>query len=128
MIVEDEGDLSDALARRFARRGFFVLETASPLVAIQHLRDKKADLVICDINLKVELSGLDVFHTMKAENLTVPFVFFTGHGEGTKEVQTALEAGADGVFSKPTDFPVLLQKVCVLLGLASDAVSLAHLK
>ena len=128
LIVEDEDALSDALARRLVRRGFKVFVTADPEEAIDFLRTKQARLVISDINLNRPLTGLDIFYTMKNEQLSVPFVFFTGHGEGTSELDKALKGGADAVFSKPIDFQILYQKICALLGLEADNLSVVQPK
>lgn len=125
LIIEDQGELSVALARRFTRRGFTVLECCEPAAALEILRQEKIDLCICDINLNDRVSGLDIFVQFKTLGLTVPFVFFTGLGEDTDEIQQAKDLGADAVFVKPTDFGVLLERVCALLGLAVDTVSLA---
>lgn len=125
LIVEDQGALSDALARRFSRRGFKVTECSDPDTALDSLRNVAVDLVICDINLNDQMSGIDIFNTVRGEGIKTPFIFFTGHGEGTEEIQKAQAGGAEAVFSKPTDFSVLLDKVCVILGLSSDAISLA---
>ena len=128
LIVEDQGALSDALARRFARRGFGVEECQNTSSALNLLRTQKFDLVVCDINLEEQVSGLDLLATVRSENLDMPFVFLTGHAEGTEEMNKALNAGAAGVFSKPTDFSVLLHRVCVLLGLSAEDVSRAGSK
>lgn len=125
LIVEDQGALSDALARRFARRGFGVEECLSSAAALNLLRTKPFDLVICDINLEEETTGLDLLSKVRSEALNVPFIFLTGHAEGTDELNKALVAGAAAVFSKPTDFSVLLQRVCILLGLSTEDVSRA---
>ncbi len=128
LIIEDEGALSDALARRLVRRGFQVYTTSEPEEALTFIRATRADVVISDINLNRPLSGLDIFFTMKNENLAVPFIFFTGHGEGTTELDKALEGGADAVFSKPIDFQILFQKICGLLGLEADHLSVVQPK
>ena len=128
LIVEDQGALSDALARRFVRRGFGVEECLNSAAALELLRAKPFDLVVCDINLEEESSGLDLLAKIRSESIGVPFVFLTGHAEGTDEMQKALLGGAAAVFSKPTDFSVLLQRVCVLLGLSTEDVSRAGIK
>ena len=64
----------------------------------------------------------------QAEGLRVPFVFLTGHDEQTDENKAARDAGAADIFVKPTDFSVLYQRICVLLGLTPDEISTFGIK
>lgn len=123
LIVEDEASLSDTLARRFSRRGFEVVEAADPQVALEHLAEHPFDIVICDISLRPEMSGLDLMRALKERGNPAPLIFLTGHGPASAEAMEALDLGALAVFSKPTDFHVLLNKVCSVLGMAAQSVS-----
>ncbi len=102
--------------------------SADPAEILGLLRQGGIDLCISDIDLTAGASGLDIFRQARGEGIAVPFVFLSGHDEGSESMQTALGLGASGVFTKPTDFAVLLEKVCVVLGLAADSVSLAAFK
>ncbi len=128
LIVEDQGALSGSLARRFTRRGFQISESSDANLALSILKSGQIHLCICDIHLGEELTGLDIMRMAQAEGLRVPFVFLTGHDEQTDENKAARDAGAADIFVKPTDFSVLYQRICVLLGLTPDEISTFGIK
>jgi two-component system response regulator RegA len=128
LIIEDQDVLSESLSRRFTRRGFEVSISANRDDIIAHVTSGKIDLCLSDIDLTESLSGLDIFQQVRALGSKVPFIFLSGHDETSATMQSALDLGAVAVFTKPTDFGVLLQRVCSVLNLPSDSASLAALK
>lgn len=125
LILEDESELSLALARRFERRGFRVTTTSTVEGAWPILQASGVDLVVSDIDLAGPETGVDLLTRCGEASVRLPFVFLSGHDEGSALMRHALAVGAAAVFNKPTDFSVLLQKVCELLGLAPESVALA---
>ena len=128
LIVEDQEPIGDVLARRFSRRGFEVVECTNPLEALACVRSRPVHLIITDIDLKHELTGVDFFKTISSEGFRQPVIFLTGHDEENELVQGAVLAGASAVFSKPTEFSVLLAKVCELLDMTADAAAIPGIR
>jgi len=125
LIVEDQDALSESLSRRFVRRGFTVSVSIEPEDILARLRSGAISLCISDIDLSPCVSGLDIYRRVRAEGLATPFVFLSGHDESSEDMQAALALGAAGVFTKPTDFTVLLERVCSVLGIDQASVALA---
>jgi DNA-binding NtrC family response regulator len=124
LLVEDQAALSESLSRRLSRRGFQVSIAGNKDAALAVLRAGGIDLCVSDIDLTADGSGLEIYRTAQSEQLGVPFVFLSGHEENSASMQEALSLGARAVFTKPTDFTVLLEKVCDVLGLDAHSVSM----
>lgn len=109
--------MASVLKRRLERRGFDVIECHNFDSALSALQQPAVDLALCDIQLGEARNGLDLFNEIRInQGKKIPFVFLTGHGEGTEEVDRAVASGAEAVFSKPMDFQVIISKVTELLG------------
>lgn len=116
LIVDDEPDLLDLVERRLVKAGFSVTKALNGLLAIETLKAQKFDAVLCDINMPGGISGFDVFDFIHATfKPRMPFIFVTGHGEGTPEMTRALGLGVDAVFSKPVSSKVLIDKLDTLI-------------
>ena len=118
LFVDDELDLLDLFSKRLKRAGFEVTVASNGRGAIEFLGTQTFDAVVCDINMPGGVNGFDVFeyiHSKFPERL--PFIFVTGHGEGTPEMTRALSLGVEGVYSKPISSKILinhLQRICGL--------------
>lgn len=56
-------------------------------------RDHSIQCIVCDINMPV-MNGVELIQRLRAENVDVPFIFYTGHGNR----QLMLEAARYGAF------------------------------
>ena len=128
LIIEDQDVLSESLSRRFTRRGFGVTIAAEPSEVLRVLGRGGIDLCISDIDLTNGASGVELFGQVRAAGIDVPFLFLSGHDESSAAMQSALGLGAAGVFTKPTDFAVLLGRVCEVLGVPAEAAPLTASK
>jgi len=128
LIIEDQDVLSESLSRRFTRRGFGVTIAAEPSEVLRLLGQGGIDLCISDIDLTDGVSGVDLFGQVRAAGIGIPFLFLSGHDESSAAMQAALGLGASGVFTKPTDFAVLLERVCDVLGVPAEPAPLATAK
>jgi DNA-binding NtrC family response regulator len=117
LIIEDQEALYTSLSRRFTRRGFQVTVSSSFDEVKALLNSKSVDLCLSDISLNGSFTGIDILRDANESGHTVPFVFLTGHEVESEIAQKVIELGAKAVFSKPTDFSVLLEEVCRLLSL-----------
>src|ERR1051326_6514819 len=79
LIVEDDPDGRDALAEIFRLEGFAVGSGADGDTALARLRSARFDVVVMDLGLPDEASGLNVIHAVCATPGRPAVVVFTGH-------------------------------------------------
>ena len=99
VIIDDEGHITDIIARYFREKGHDVKGFTRADEALAHLTSAPTDLVITDIAMK-GLSGLELLAKMKATGLDVPVIVTTGNPSHNSAVQ-ALRGGAFDYVVKP---------------------------
>ena len=115
LIVDDEPDNIELLARRLTRRGFEVVSATSAVEGIAKAETERPNLVLMDIKMP-QVDGLEATRRLKANPATkhIPVIALTAHAMA-EDRANALAAGADEYESKPVDLPTLLAKVSALL-------------
>jgi diguanylate cyclase (GGDEF)-like protein len=128
LIVDDISDNRSILKRRFERRGFYVAEAESGLIAIDLIEKSPFDLVLLD----VMMPGIDGMETLKRirsrkSASALPVIMVTAKSESDNIVD-ALEQGANDYVTKPVDFAVALARVNTQLSRrrAEQQVALAN--
>jgi CheY-like chemotaxis protein len=115
LLVEDNEESRDALARHLRRRGYQVLVAVDGRQGVDMARAEAPDLILMDMSLPV-LDGWDATRQLKAaaETQGLPVIALTAHAmAGDRD--RALEAGCDDYDTKPIEFPRLLAKIESLL-------------
>jgi DNA-binding response OmpR family regulator len=110
LLVDDDKDLREALARQFALHEEFRVEHAETgSEALEKSQSARPDLIILDVELP-DMDGRDVCKLMRKHKISVPILMLTGQ---TTDVDTILgfDAGANDYVAKPIKFPVLLARV-----------------
>jgi len=119
LIVEDEADLADAIARGLRRRGHGVDVAGTLLDADMALRSAAYDLVVLDWNLPdgpgVELCAALVSRRLPTLDGTVPRVLMLTARDAVEDRVAGLDAGADDYLVKPFAFAELEARVRALL-------------
>jgi DNA-binding NtrC family response regulator len=111
LIVDDDEELRDTLARRFARAGLPVTTAESGEEALAKLGRAEFDVALFDLHLP-GMSGLDLLAQFKAAQPDAEVLLLTAHGS----IATAIEAmrrGAYDYLTKPfqlSDLDIHLQK------------------
>ncbi len=115
LIVDDEPDNIELLARRLTRRGFEVVSATSAVEGIATAEATQPHLVLMDIKMP-QVDGLEATRRLKANPATkhIPIITLTAHAMA-EDRALALAAGADEYESKPVDLPTLLAKMAALL-------------
>lgn len=111
LLVEDNEENRDALARRLRRRGFEVAIATNGLEGVAMAGSERPDLVLMDMNMP-ELDGWEATRRIKAipESARVPVIALTAHAlAGDRD--RALEAGCSDYHAKPVDMPRLLEQI-----------------
>ena len=97
LVVDDDRDSCELLREIFCAQGWQVDTALSPTQAFSVARQEKIDLVVSDINLEANQSGLDLLRDLRAQ---CPVILVTGFGTLDSAVEAARE-GAWDFISKP---------------------------
>jgi DNA-binding NtrC family response regulator len=97
LVVDDDRDSCELLREIFCAEGWHVDTALSPTQAFSVANKEKIDLVVSDINLEANQSGLDLLRDLRAQ---CPVILVTGFGTLDSAVEAARE-GAWDFISKP---------------------------
>lgn len=115
LIIEDNQDNREALARRLERRGFDVVMAVDGQQGVDMAKAERPDLILMDMNMPV-LDGWRASQMIRDDPQTheLPIIGLTAHAlAGDRE--KALQAGCSDYHTKPVDFPRLLEQIEGLL-------------
>src|SRR5258708_4077956 len=116
LLVEDNEDNRDALARRLQRRGFEIVFAENGNSGIEMAKTEKPDLILMDMNMP-ELDGWEATRQLKAadETRAIPVIALTAHAmAGDRE--RALQVGCADYHTKPVELPKLLAQIESIMG------------
>lgn len=97
LVVDDDQDSCDLLREIFCAEGWHVDTALSPSQAFSVAEKEKIDLVVSDVNLEANQSGLDLLKDLREQ---CPVILVTGFGTLDSAVEAARE-GAWDFISKP---------------------------
>jgi CheY-like chemotaxis protein len=115
LLVEDNQDSREALARRLLRRGYEVIMACDGQQGLALARSESPDLVLMDMNLPV-LDGWEATRQLKAaaETRDLPIIALTAHALLSDRTKT-LAAGCSDYHTKPVDLARLLAQMEAVL-------------
>jgi DNA-binding response OmpR family regulator len=115
LVIEDEKDMSYAVALQLEARGYEVITASDGIEGLNKARMKKPDLIILDLMLP-KLDGYKVCRMLKFDEKykNIPIVLFTARAQDSDK-KTAREVGADAYITKPFEPGALLDKIHELL-------------
>ena len=111
LVVDDDADFREMMARRFARRGFQVQDATHGEQALQFAERRQFDVVVLDMMMP-GISGLQVLEQMKLVHPECEVILLTAQGTIETAVQ-AMKLGAYDFLTKPfslADLEVLIEK------------------
>lgn len=97
LVVDDDRDSCELLREIFSAEGWHVDTALSPSQAFGVAEKEKLDLVVSDVNLEANQSGLDLLKDLRTH---CPVILVTGFGTLDSAVEAARE-GAWDFISKP---------------------------
>ena len=111
LIVEDNPENWDMLARRLKRRGYDVVIAVDGVQAVAMSVSEAPDLILMDMNLP-ELDGWEATRQIRARPATraVPIIALTAHGMPADRVRS-MEVGCDDHHTKPVELTTLLAQI-----------------
>jgi CheY-like chemotaxis protein len=111
LLVEDNMDNRDMLARRLQRGGFDVRLANNGREGIILAEECHPNLILMDLSMPV-LDGWEATRRIKANPglKSIPIIALTGHAM-KNDREKALAVGADDYVSKPIDFTALIKSM-----------------
>ncbi len=107
LLVEDKRAMREMLTTALEEDGWRVCALKNGAEALKALEDSKPSLVLSDICLPGEVSGMDVLRKSRELNHWVPVVLMTAFGTVNLAVE-AMKEGARDFITKPFDLDELL--------------------
>lgn len=111
LIVEDDGDIREALAQILEDEGYAVASAPNGLVGLEKLREMHPSLVLLDLMMPV-MNGWQ-FRQRQREDASVaniPVVIISADGSARREAGVM---GAEGFMQKPIELDDLLAMVAI---------------
>jgi signal transduction histidine kinase len=111
LIIEDNLDAAESLCALLRMRGHLARAVHSGASGIAAARERKPDLVICDIGLPGGMDGYATARALRAlpAGEAIHIIALTGYGQESDRAR-ALEAGFDIHLTKPLD-PAMLERL-----------------
>ncbi len=111
LIIDDAVHIRRLVARMLEQAGFATLQAADGLEGLLLLRERKPDVVTCDISMPL-MDGYQFLAAAKEspETQHIPVIVVTAIGQ-EEEVSKASEMGADAYLTKPFSSSNLIETI-----------------
>ncbi|WP_050603568.1 response regulator transcription factor [Ruegeria sp. 6PALISEP08] len=119
LIVEDDADTRDFIAKGFGEEGYVVETAADGREGLYHATDGGFDAVVLDRMLP-GLDGLSLIKSLRAAGLKTPVLMLTAMSAVDERVK-GLRSGADDYLVKPFSFQELHARIEALLRRPQEA-------
>ncbi|MES1259087.1 MAG: response regulator transcription factor [Gemmatimonadota bacterium] len=113
LVVEDQSDLADLVARNLTIEGFEVRTTGDGRAALPLIKSWHPDLVILDLMLP-GMDGYEVLRGLRGFDRRLPVIILSARGEEADKVR-GFRLDADQYVTKPFGLLELLERVHALL-------------
>jgi DNA-binding response OmpR family regulator len=100
LVVDDESQLRELVAKSFTRQGHRVTAVADGHAAVDRASTQSFDVILLDVALGAGPTGYDVCRTLRERRNIVPIIMLTAL-DSEAEAVLGLEAGADDYVVKP---------------------------
>lgn len=128
LLVEDDPDTRQAVARDLAAHGYRVEEAGTAADALRAWEARRPDLVLLDLGLP-DMDGTAVVRRLRAE-ATTPILILSARDQERDKIE-ALELGADDYVTKPFGMGELHARIRAVLrraaGPAADEAGVVHI-
>lgn len=109
LLVDDEADLIESLAKALARRSLSVATAQSGEEALAQVGDKVFDVVILDMKMP-GMGGMATLLRLKESHPLTEVIMLTGHPSSPQAVE-AMRRGAFDFLMKPVDVAELVRRI-----------------
>ncbi|MEW6234585.1 MAG: response regulator [Candidatus Omnitrophota bacterium] len=117
LVVDDEKDIRSMLRIPLGRAGYEIEEASDGAMAIAIHRRRPVHLLVLDI-LMPEKEGIETILEFRRDYPGVKIVAISGGGivDAGDYLEIAKNSGADRIFKKPLDLPLLITAIKELIG------------
>jgi two-component system response regulator MprA len=112
LLVEDDADLRDVLARGLREHGFHVI-TARDAASALGLATEPLDAMVLDVGLP-DADGRDLCQALRARGVDAPVLFLTAHNR-VEDRLAGFAAGGDDYLAKPFHLAEVAARLTALL-------------
>jgi DNA-binding NtrC family response regulator len=109
LLVDDERDFVNILAKRIRRRNIDVAEAYSGAEAIKALRGQDFDVAVVDLKME-DMDGIEVLKMLKIMDPQLAVIMLTGHGSA-EAAEQGIKLGAFDYLTKPYGLEELVVKI-----------------
>jgi len=127
LLLDDDELIISMLARLLGKEGYATHTLRSADNAIETIMSWQPDLVLLDIDLREEITGLDLLRQLKEEGVEFPIVMLTSDDSREAAIK-ALRFGAADYQNKPFNFEELKIVIEQLLANARIHSEISYLK
>ena len=113
LVVDDDKLILGSIKRQLKDEMIFIQLMDDPVHALKEVREKKYDLVICDIRMK-SISGLEVLKNIKLNYPDIPVIIITGYIDD-KIMEEAEKLGSSDFLIKPITKKALKDSISNIL-------------
>ncbi len=109
LLVDDEQELVDYLAKRLKKKGHDVVGVTSGQEALKRVERRIYDVAVLDLKMP-EMDGIELLKNLKEIQPYLQAIMLTGHGS----MDSALESGRHDAFRflvKPYEFEGMLETI-----------------
>jgi DNA-binding NtrC family response regulator len=115
LVVDDEVNIRELLRKALEKRGYQAVTVPSAEQALELIFKEPFDLILLDVRLSSQESGVSILKKIRETQKKVPVVVYSG--VLTQELETeALSAGANEVLSKNMDILQLVERLSKIMG------------
>ena len=111
LVIEDNLEIRENTTELLELAGYKVITASNGMEGIDVAIANIPDVILCDIMMP-KTNGYEVLQELKRNSVTarIPFIYVTASAE-KKEIQLAMEMGADGYVRKPFDIGELIDTI-----------------
>ena len=120
LVVEDERNLADAIVKILEDEGYNAEATYDGKAGLTCAKSGLYDAIVLDVMLP-GMSGYDVVHSMRREEVSTPVLMLTAK-TSTADKVAGLDAGADDYMTKPFEAAELLARLRALTRRRGDVL------
>lgn len=110
LVVEDHHDTSFLLCRLLKMEGYEVEHAIDGMVGYNAAESSHPDLIVTDIQMP-RMDGIEMIKRIRESpaGKRIPIIVMSAYGQ--RRIADALDAGADGIVSKPIDLAAFLETI-----------------
>lgn len=120
LLIEDDLEVRNAVARLLVAMGYSVSTAYNPEVALQYLRQGLApDMILSDVRMPGSITVLEMVHALEAEGLMRPILFITGYAPDIVMAEGLIEGRYPVIYKPVSEYELTHHMRTLLDGAAS---------